>query len=218
MMNLTRSCVDTILRSPCNCPVQGLRHRRSGDFKPRTTRLLGLGSCPPENLQLVDFTGINLDFILYHKILWEDEDEAAPMVREAQALCTPCPPTHESAARVLPSLSRVARPGVSEPSLTLLDFRQWSCLPSFPCPSRTRAPSLHQRYPASSVLRAPPPPCWPGPPLTKPRFSSCRPPAGLPVLRLPSSSMHASARTPAGAARCPRRSLPSPPPAFPCNP
>ena len=67
--------------------------------------------------------------------------------------------------RVLPWLSHVTRSGVSGPSLTLSGSRQWSRLSSFPYRSRTRAPSLHRRYPASAVIQAPPPPCRPGLPL-----------------------------------------------------
>ena len=98
----------------------------------------------------------------------------------------------------------------------------------FPDRSRIRAPFLRGHYPASSVLRAHPPPCRPGLPLAGFRLPCARlrtgfpePPrakhrTGLPVLLLPSSSMRASASTPAEAGRCACRSLPGSPAAFPC--
>ena len=120
----------------------------------------------------------------------------------------------KSSARVLPSLSHAAWSGVSEPVPAPLDFHRWSCLASFPCRSRSRAPSLDRRCPASPVLRACPPPCRPGPVLADFRLARA-PPTGLPVLPLPSSSMHADAATPAEAGRCSRRSLLDLPSAFP---
>ena len=63
--------------------------------------------------------------------------------------------------------------------------------------SRTEAPSLHRRYPASSVLRASPPPCRPGLTLAGCRLTRASPPAGLPVLRPFPSSTRAAATTPA---------------------
>ena len=95
-----------------------------------------------------------------------------------------------------------------------LDLRQWSCLASFPSCSPLKAPFLRGRYPASSVLRAYPPPCRPGLPLAGFQLLRAASPAGLPVLLLPSSSMRASALTPAEADRCLCRSLPGPPTAF----
>ena len=47
------------------------------------------------------------------------------------------------------------------------------------------------------------------------QVGACAPPTGLPVLRLPSSSLRASANTPAETSRCPCRSLPDSPSAFP---
>ena len=89
---------------------------------------------------------------------------------------TPCRSANETAGRVLPWLSHVIRSGVSEPSLALVGSRQWSRLPSFPHRSRTRAPSLRRRYPASAVIQAPPPPCRPGLPLTGFRLARATPP------------------------------------------
>ena len=63
--------------------------------------------------------------------------------------------------------------------------------------SRTRAPSLHRRRPASAVLQAPPPPCRPGRPLAEFRLAHATPPTGLPVLLPSPSSMRAAATTPA---------------------
>ena len=71
------------------------------------------------------------------------------------------PKSRSSTARVLPSLTHAAWSGVSEPVPTLLDLHQWSCLAFFPCHSRNRARSLRRHYPASSVVRAHPPPCRP---------------------------------------------------------
>ena len=61
---------------------------------------------------------------------------------------------------LLPSVSHAAWSGVSEPVLTLLDFHQWQCLPSFPYRSRIRTPSLHWHHPVSSVAQVQPSPCW----------------------------------------------------------
>ena len=47
------------------------------------------------------------------------------------------------------------------------------------------------------------------------QVGACAPPTGLPVLLLPSSSLRASANTPAETSRCPCRSLPDSPSAFP---
>ena len=56
----------------------------------------------------------------------------------------------------------VASSGVSEHRVALTGFRQWPCPASFPCRSRSQAPFPGRRYPASSVVRACPPPCRPG--------------------------------------------------------
>ncbi len=72
---------------------------------------------------------------------------------------TPCRSGHGNAGRVLPWLSHVIRSGVARPFQTLVGSRQWSRPFSFPHRSRTGAPSLHPRYPASPVIQAPPPPC-----------------------------------------------------------
>ena len=52
-------------------------------------------------------------------------------------------------------------------------------------PSTPEAPFLDGHYPASSVLRASPPPCRPGLPLAGSRVAACTAPTGLPVLLLP---------------------------------
>ena len=56
------------------------------------------------------------------------------------------------------SLPHETPSGVSEPKSGLVGSRQ---SPSFLRPSRAKAPSLRRHYPASSVLRASPPPCRP---------------------------------------------------------
>ena len=82
-------------------------------------------------------------------------------------------------------------------------------------PSSPEAPFLDGHYPASSVLRASPPPCRPGLPLAGVPVAACTAPAWLPVLpRLPSSTC-ADATTPAKTGRCSRRSLPGQSAAFP---
>ncbi len=60
----------------------------------------------------------------------------------------------------------------------------------------TQAPS-HRHYPASSVLRASPPPHRPRLVLADSRFGACAPPTGLPVLPPSPSCTHAAANTPA---------------------
>jgi hypothetical protein len=72
---------------------------------------------------------------------------------------------------------------------------------SHPLPdhSRSQAPSLHRRYPASSVLRACPSPHTALPvPRGLPVGGHAPPPLGLPVLPVDSSCTHAIASTPAG--------------------
>ena len=98
---------------------------------------------------------------------------------------TPCRSAHGSAGRVLPSLSHVTRSGVPGPSLTLVGFRQWSRLSSFPHRSRTRAPSLRRRYPASKVIQAHPPPCRPGLPLAGFRLVCAHHRQGFPCCHRP---------------------------------
>ena len=68
---------------------------------------------------------------------------------------------------------------------------------SFGHGSRTKAPSLHRRYPASPVLRASPPPRRPRLALTGSRLTRATPPAGLPVLLPSPSCPQATATTPA---------------------
>ena len=85
--------------------------------------------------------------------------------------------------------------------------------------SRTEAPSLHRRYPASPVLRASPPPCEKRPDLTLAgcRLARATPPAGsslqplppLPVLRPFPSSTRAVANTPAETAGAPVARFPA---------
>ena len=74
--------------------------------------------------------------------------------------------------------------------------------------SRTKAPSLCRHYPASSVLRASPPPCRPDPALAGCRLARATPPdrasrvASIPLF-------HACCRHyPGGTCRCVCRSLP----------
>ena len=98
---------------------------------------------------------------------------------------TPCRSARGNAGRVLPWLSHVTRSGVSGPSLTLVGSRQWSRLSSFPYRSRTRAPSLRRRYPASAVIQAPPPPCRPGLPLTRFRLECALHRQGFPCCHHP---------------------------------
>jgi hypothetical protein len=79
----------------------------------------------------------------------------------------------------------------------------------------TEAPSLHRHYPASSVLRASPPPQTARPGSRElPVDPNCGSPLGLPVLRLVPSFIHAVAHTPAGLMRLIRSYL-SPASAFP---
>ena len=81
-----------------------------------------------------------------------------------------------------------------------------SLSPSLP----PEAPSLGRHCPASTVVRASPPP-WPARPCPHGRrLARATPPAGLPVLRPLPSSMRAAATTPGGAGRCLCRSLPGP--------
>ena len=63
---------------------------------------------------------------------------------------------------------------------------------------RSQAPFLRRRYPASSVLRACPPPHTPRPVPHGLPVGVSPPPLGLPVLRRTSLYMHAVANTPAG--------------------
>ena len=101
----------------------------------------------------------------------------------------PCPDTRSP--RKLPrkpkrrNTRRYKSLSLNDPVPTLVGSRQWSCLSSFPYRSRTRAPSLRRRYPASPVLRAHPPPCRPSLPLAGVRlvcahhrqgFPCCYPP------------------------------------------
>ena len=73
---------------------------------------------------------------------------------------------------------------------------------SFRHPSTPEAPFLDRHYPASSVVRASPPPWRPGLAPHGVPVGACTPPTGLPVLpRLP-SSIHADATTPAETVRC----------------
>ncbi len=82
-------------------------------------------------------------------------------------------------------------------------------------PSTPEAPFLDGHYPASSVLRASPPPCRPGLPLAGFRLPRATAPTGLPVLlRIPSST-RADAPTPAETSRLSRRSLSGQSAAFP---
>ena len=67
-------------------------------------------------------------------------------------------------------------------------------------PSSPEAPSLGRHYPASSVVRASPPPCRPSLPLTGFRLVRATPPTALPVLLPSPCSMRAAANTPAGPA------------------
>ena len=75
-------------------------------------------------------------------------------------------------------------------------------LPSASSPGEP--PFLRRHYPASSVLRAHPPPRRPGLTLAGCRLARATPPTGLPVLQRFPSSTHASTTTPAETARCMR--------------
>ena len=68
---------------------------------------------------------------------------------------------------------------------------------------RAKSPSLHRHYPASSLIRASPPPhtAWPGP-RGSPVEGHAPSPLGLPVLRSISMYIHADATTPAGSGGC----------------
>ncbi len=105
--------------------------------------------------------------------------------------------------------------GVSGPFAGVSGFRHSRDPSPFGHRSSPEAPSLHGRYPASPVLQASPPPCRPGLPLAGSRLMCATSPPGLPVLPPSSPSMRASVITPTETDRCPRRSLPHPPTAFP---
>ena len=68
--------------------------------------------------------------------------------------------------------------GVSEHCVALIGSRQ--CPAPFLCRSRSQAPFLGRRYPASSVVRACPPPCRPGLVLADFRLASTRHRQGFP--------------------------------------
>ena len=74
----------------------------------------------------------------------------------------------------------VAQSGVSEHCVALIGSRQWPCPAPFLCRSRSQAPFLGRRYPASSVVRACPPPCRPGLVLADFRLASTRHRQGFP--------------------------------------
>ena len=63
--------------------------------------------------------------------------------------------------------------GVSGPFAGVSGFRHSRDPSPFGHRSSPEAPSLHRHYPASPVLRAPPPPCRPSLPLTGSRFGAC---------------------------------------------
>jgi len=102
-----------------------------------------------------------------------------------------CKSVHlRSTVKLLPEpliVIEVARP--KGQSLDPYSFRQHS---------RTEAPSLHRRYPASSVVRASPPPHT-AEPVPRGRLvgGHTPPPLGLPVFRALSLYRHAIATTPA---------------------
>ena len=72
-----------------------------------------------------------------------------------------------------PSLWHVMLPEVSGPFAGVSGFRHSRDRSPFGHRSSPEAPSLHRHYPASPVLRAPPPPCRPSLPLTGSRFGAC---------------------------------------------
>ena len=74
----------------------------------------------------------------------------------------------------------VAQSGVSEHCVALIGSRQWPCPAPFLCRSRSQAPFLGRHYPASSVVRACPPPCRPGLVLADFRLASTRHRQGFP--------------------------------------
>ena len=105
--------------------------------------------------------------------------------------------------------------GVSGPFAGVSGFRHSRDPSPFGHRSSPEAPSLHGRYPASPVLQASPPPCRPSLALTSCRFDACLTTHRASHVPPSSPSMRASATTPTEADRCPRRSLPHPPTAFP---
>ena len=95
-------------------------------------------------------------------------------------LATPCHSMHRIESLEIPSLSHVAPSGVSERSPELLGLRQSPCPCLLVTLSRTEAPSLHRRYPASPVLRASPPPRRPKLVLADSRLARARHRRGFP--------------------------------------
>ena len=103
-------------------------------------------------------------------------DGPGPRLPSESPSATPCRPTRETAAWGPPSLSHAARVWSfrtrSDPVRPLVSGH---ALPSVPCYSQLKAPSLHGHYSASPVLRASPSPCRPGLPLPGSRFGVCFP-------------------------------------------
>ena len=152
---------------------------------------------------------------------------ACPRLPEAARLHPRCPSPTRRQARSRPDSTEppVGQPG---PFAYACDVSELSALsrgvprqshsrgPSpLRHPSTPEAPFLDGHYPASSVLRASPPPCRPGLPLAGVPVAACTTPTALPVLLRFPSSMHAGATTPAETGRCSRRSLPGQSAAFP---
>ena len=153
-------------------------------------------------------------------------------------LCVPSAPGSCTASPRCPSPTRrqtCSRPDSTEPPIGQPGPFAYACDASeLPAPSRgvhrqshsrgpsplrhsssPEAPFLDGHYPASSVLRASPPPCRPGLSLAGFRLPRATAPTGLPVLpRIPSST-RADATTPAETSRLSRRSLPGQSAAFP---
>ena len=140
---------------------------------------------------------------------------------------TPCSPfpvaAHQTGRAVFPhpafrrkiTLSHVVCAVTSEPRLTLIDFRQLSCpwllYILFPNQGPFPPPAL-PRFLGTTGLSATL--TTQSSPRGLPVGVCATPLPGLPVLPLLSSSMRASANTPAEASRCSCRSLPKMPAAF----
>jgi hypothetical protein len=71
---------------------------------------------------------------------------------------TPCPTAHRSESWAFPSLGRATPSATSEHFLGLIDSRPSLRLRRFLRFLSTKAPLLDRRYPASSLVRASPPP------------------------------------------------------------
>ena len=175
--------------------MQGMPKGRNlpGCFFGISTCRTGFATCPfPQVPRQFPQPALRLDVLEALPVSADGE----PAPRSESLLATPCRTKHETAAWGPPSLSHV----LEFPDLTLLDSCQSTpCLLSMLL--STQGPF---RYP---LLR------YYGPIRHPDRRLMCA--ASLPVLPPSSPSMRASVTTPTEADRCPRRSLPHPPTAFP---